>query len=224
MVNLSAWDDAARRRLVAHARKFGRQEDLAAAAGLPKPTLQKLLSGSAEPKISTLLAVTNALGISLDTILNGANELTTMQDYEVFVAAPVAIPMHDVAFSAGPGAEALLAGDGDASAVFPEAWLREQFGKVDDLRLVRASGDSMEPTITDGQWVMIDVARKTGDGIYAVRVANDLFIKRLQFQTTRVFAISDNPAYELFIINLEDKADRDAFQVIGRVVWTGKML
>lgn len=60
--------------------------------------------------------------------------------------------------------------------------------------------------------------------IYAVRVANDLFIKRLQFQTTRVFAISDNPAYELFIINLEDKADRDAFQVIGRVVWTGKML
>ncbi|WP_446653433.1 S24 family peptidase [Blastomonas sp.] len=134
------------------------------------------------------------------------------------------VPMHDIAFSAGHGAEGIIRGTSDASAQFPEYWLREQFGKVDGLRLVKASGDSMEPTITDGQWVMIDVGRQVGDGIFAVRVGDDLFIKRLQFQTSRVLAISDNPSYELFVINLKDKADREAFQVIGRVVWTGKML
>lgn len=205
------------RELVAvEAKLRGSQAAVARAAELSPTTLAQMLNGDGDIGASRLAKLCEALSISMDYVLFGVGGLKGSET--------ALVPMHNITFSAGHGADAIIQGTSDASAQFPEYWLREQFGKVDGLRLVKASGDSMEPTITDGQWVMIDVARKSGDGIYAVRVADDLFIKRLQFQTTRVFAISDNPSYELFIINLQDKADREAFQVIGRVVWTGKML
>lgn len=50
---------------------FGGQVALAAATGIPKPTLQKLLAGDAEPSFSRVVAVSRALGLSLDAIAAG---------------------------------------------------------------------------------------------------------------------------------------------------------
>jgi transcriptional regulator with XRE-family HTH domain len=194
----------------------GSQAAVARAADLSPTTLAQMLNGDGDIGASRLAKLCESLAVSMDYVLLGVGG-PTGPDMAL-------VPMHDIAFSAGYGADGIIKGTSNATAQFPEYWLREQFGKVEGLRLVKASGDSMEPTITDGQWVMIDIGRQAGDGIFAVRVWDDLFIKRLQFQTTRVLAISDNPSYEIFVINLKDKADREAFQVIGRVVWTGKML
>lgn len=208
--------DRLRELVAAAANMRGSQAAVARAADLSPTTLAQMLNGDGDIGASRLAKLCEALAVSMDYVLFGVGGAKG--------AETALVPMHDIAFSAGHGADGIIRGASTASAQFPEYWLREQFGKVDGLRLVKASGDSMEPTITDGQWVMIDVSRQAGDGIFAVRVWDDLYIKRLQFQTSRVLAISDNPSYELFVINLKDKADREAFQVIGRVVWTGKML
>lgn len=56
--------------LRAKAAAFGTQQELADAAGLPKPTLQKLLAGDADPSFSRVAAVAKVLKLSLDQVAN----------------------------------------------------------------------------------------------------------------------------------------------------------
>lgn len=191
------------------------QAEIASIIDVSIPTVHRLTSGASPVTLGKLLRLAEALDTPLEDIFDlhipGSND-------------EGGIPIHDVSFSAGGGAEIILEGKSVQRAMFPVAWLRQQFGKIDNLRMVRVAGDSMHPTIADGEWVIIDLDRTSGPGIFALRLHDQVYIKRLQFQNTRVLAISDNPSHEVFVINLKDKADRDAFQVIGRVVWTGKML
>lgn len=230
MVTLNTWNDAARRRLVAHARKFGRQEDLAAAAGLPKPTLQKLLSGSAEPKISTLLAVTNALGVRLDAIMNGESV-----DLMVTSEGGATAGFEMIAVEAKPfGGQAETAGDAGGEVPdqvpFPEEWLRRHFGKVKGLKLITVVGNSMQPDLIDGDWVMIDPARQKGDGVYVITHNGVQQIKRLFFDVSGVTVRSisrqkDADGTERY---REERFEHPAdgvsypFQIEGVVVWTGR--
>jgi len=191
------------------------QAEVAALMGVSVPTIQRMVSGKSPVTLGKLLRLADGLGVSLETVFDMHSPVPTPEG---------GIPIHDVSFSAGGGAEIIIAGDSDQKAMFPLSWLRQQFGKIDNLRMVRVAGDSMHPTIADGEWVIIVLDRTSGPGIFALRLHDQVYIKRLQFQTSRVLAISDNPSHEVFVINLKDKADREAFQVIGRVVWTGKML
>lgn len=93
------------------------------------------------------------------------------------------------------------------------------------LAIIRVRGDSMEPTIKSGDWVLIDThiqnCAPPCDGIYVFRYDNTLFIKRLQILPgNKICAISDNTVYQPFGIENED------FQIIGRVcyVWRGESL
>ena len=59
-------------------------------------------------------------------------------------------------------------------------WLRKEYGTTDSLEGIRVSGDSMEPTLFDGDVVLIDrndfVPK---DGVYVLRIEDSLFVKRL---------------------------------------------
>jgi len=214
------WNEEVRARLKKLVLAKGSQAQVAKLAGMSPSNLSHLVTGKGEPSVSRLAGLCDVLGVSLDFVLRGFQG-------EVGAAAAdslAEIPIQDVSFSAGSGADVILAGVSEMNVSFPRAWLRQQFGSVGKLRMVRVAGDSMEPTITNGSWVIIDLDRTTGAGIFAIRLYDQVYIKRLHFQATRVLAVSDNPSHEVFVINLKDKADRDAFQVIGRVVWTGKIL
>mgnify|MGYP001609737047 CR=1 FL=1 len=191
------------------------QAEIATLMDVSVPTVQRMVSGNSPVTVGKLLRLAEGLGVPLEEVFDLEGSAPTPEG---------GIPIHDVSFSAGGGAEIILAGESDQKAMFPLSWLRQQFGKIDNLRMVRVAGDSMHPTIADGEWVIIDLDRTSGPGIFALRLQDQVYIKRLQFQPSRVLAISDNPSHEVFVINLKDKADRDGFQVIGRVVWTGKML
>lgn len=89
----------------------------------------------------------------------------------------------------------------------------------DGLALLRVSGDSMAPTLDDGDLVMLDrrdAADRLRDGIY-VLVHNGMFlVKRITINPVRreLSVRNDNPAYEGWICS-----DGEAPSVIGRVVW-----
>jgi hypothetical protein len=135
----------------------------------------------------------------------------------------IAVPRLSLGASAGPGA---LAGEEQARSemLFPPALLRELgTGRSDALSLIRVAGDSMQPTLGDGDDILVDgddAADRLRDGIYVLRVGDALIVKRVSLMPDGGVAVhSDNPLSPDW-----SDVDRGALAVIGRVVWAGRRL
>jgi phage repressor protein C with HTH and peptisase S24 domain len=130
------------------------------------------------------------------------------------------VPEVDVRASAGPGqpvdSEEII-----GKFAFRRSWLRQKGLKPDHLAVVRARGDSMTPTVQDGDILLIDRAIEslTSDGIYLIEQFNNLQCKRLQLELGHgVIVKSDNPAYEDQRLSFEQAA---SLRIAGRVIWVG---
>jgi phage repressor protein C with HTH and peptisase S24 domain len=136
----------------------------------------------------------------------------------------VHIPILDVEASAGYGA---LAGSEDNSAKFgfDEKWLRRlTASKASNLSIIGVLGDSMEPTLHDGDEVMVDLGdgqARLRDGIYVLRMDDMLSVKRIAIepQGKRVSVLSDNPTYPSW-----RGLEKRMLNVVGRVLWFGRTL
>lgn len=126
----------------------------------------------------------------------------------------VVVPRLSLQASAGPGATV-----GDESAIgsfhFSQRWLRDQGLQSSRLSTIVVRGDSMEPTLRDGDEIMIDHQRaRVRDGIHVVRLDGVLMVKRLATSGIGQFTlISDNPAYPPIPCIPAD------VEVVGRAVW-----
>lgn len=139
-------------------------------------------------------------------------------------AALVPVPRLDVGASAGAGA---FAGDERTQSLFgfDKAWLRTLArGEIGALSMIRVEGDSMVPTLSDGDDILVDRADAGAalrDGIYVLRVDGVVMVKRLTVGPAggRLSITSDNPAYPPW-----PKCDLADLDVVGRVVWVGRRL
>ncbi|WP_039045578.1 XRE family transcriptional regulator [Plesiomonas shigelloides] len=105
---------------------------------------------------------------------------------------------------------------------FRTEWLKKEGLCVDRLAVIRAKGDSMEPTISDDDVILVNLINGDAprDGLYVLRMDTSLFVKRLQFDILGgMKVISDNPGYDTQVLTKEQRAD---VEIIGRVVWAGK--
>lgn len=136
----------------------------------------------------------------------------------------VHIPRYDVAASAGGGAVVH-----DEQVVdylsFRAEWVKIALGvSVRDLALISVIGDSMEPALSEGDVVLLDLTTKSVlDGsIYALQLNGGLLVKRIQRMLDGSLVVkSDNPRYDTEVVT-EGKAD--LVKIVGRVVWIGKRL
>ena len=134
----------------------------------------------------------------------------------------VAVPRSAVRASAGPGALPTQE-DSRPYFAFDEHWLRKLTGAThSDLTLIRVEGDSMSPTLHDGDDILVDrgdAAARLRDGIYVLRIDEALVVKRLAIHpiNRKITVQSDNPSYA-------DWPDCDPGEIacIGRVIWTGR--
>jgi SOS-response transcriptional repressor LexA len=132
------------------------------------------------------------------------------------------IPKLDIGASAGPGAindaEALAGKIG-----FDEKWLRKLAADPGQLSLIRVDGDSMLPTLNNGDDIRVDSSAASGalrDGIHVIRMDDALMVKRLaKGPAGRLSVLSDNPSYPDW-----PDVDGKTVTVIGRVVWAGRRL
>lgn len=136
-------------------------------------------------------------------------------------AAGIAVRRLDVAASAGPGA---MADDERVAGVerFPATMLRRLAPDPAALSLIVARGDSMLPTIADGDDILVDTAdRRVGPraAIFVLRIEAALVVKRLRREGSMILVASDNPA----ATPIAPLAAADA-DVVGRVVWLGRRL
>lgn len=136
----------------------------------------------------------------------------------------VQIPVLDVAASAGHGALAEMESKSGQFG-FEEAWLRKLTpSKASSLSIIHVHGDSMEPTLHEGDEVMVDLGdgqARLRDGIYVLRMDDALNVKRVAIEPEgrRISVLSDNPAYPSW-----RGLERRAINIVGRVLWFGRKL
>lgn len=149
-------------------------------------------------------------------------------------AAPVSLSLEDLAaehgialleqldLSIGMGATYL---DGHAEVLgivpFKLDWLRGiHDGPIDRLKVVRGKGDSMEPTIHDGDIIIVDTAARRiddQDRIWAVAYGDLGMIRRIRVTPKGTWVLMPDNS----VVRPDEVGDGEV-ALIGRVVWIGR--
>lgn len=201
---------------------------LARSAGVSPSALRKWLRGEAEPSRDRLIALAQAATVDLAWLATGLGDAPKFETRETESngagrasrAAGLIYPRRlGKRVTAGPGAAEQSAEIGPIlglDANFVRATLRLD---PEVLAIEPVCGDSMEPTIRHGDWVLIDtsVAEVHDGGIYVVEFDDRRMVKRVQKRLSGgAMLISDNALYRP-----EELAGSTAAQmrVLGRIVW-----
>tara|TARA_B110000211_G_scaffold54451_2_gene60382 strand:+ start:1704 stop:2654 length:951 start_codon:yes stop_codon:yes gene_type:complete len=131
------------------------------------------------------------------------------------------IPGYNIQVSAGHGA---INGEEKPTRylAFRRKWLKYRGFNPRDLVVVFAKGDSMEPTITNNNSLLIltNIESTQDGGIYVIRQDDILLVKRVQrLLDGNLKLISDNAAYEPMVLT---KDSFESLDVVGQVVWIAK--
>lgn len=192
--------------------------------------LSEVESGKTKPSLELLLRISQITNFSLHWLLTGEGSMliehaeSMVREGSAFYGAPggfTVMPRLDLEDEAGMEAQGIEQGKEERYA-FQRQWLHSK-GKVEDLVLIEARGDSMDPTIADGDAVLINCAKKKviGGHMYALRTQNVVMVKRLQpIGAARIKVMSDNKLYDSYEIDLES----GDIEILGQVIWIGREL
>jgi len=191
------------------------QNAFAQSIQIAKITLLRYEKGERVPDAETIARICENHSIDYTWLITGKGSPTEAERY-------VPIPQYDISASAGMGA--YVDGEPEVEMVMADKhWLADHL-KVnpEEVSLIFARGDSMEPTINNGDVLLVsNKEQPIQEGIFVIRSDSLLQVKRIQRQTGRMLRItSDNPAYEPFTVNLAD--ENLDFKIIGKVIWTIK--
>jgi len=175
---------------------------------------QNIRRGSA-PSSEKLAALAEALGLEF-YFGHKRPSLDEIKDFEEQFAK---VPRFDAQFSAGNGS---INSDEDAAAwlAFRKDWFQSSGLSPRHVILVTAHGDSMEPSLSDGDLVMVDRSERPFQDrtVYAfVDQDGQARIKRLERVGSELLIQSDNPSYPTEIMKKHDQA---SMNILGPVVWS----
>jgi len=133
------------------------------------------------------------------------------------------IALYDIEASAETGAfnnnESI-----ETHILFRTDWIKAKLmSNPDDLFVVRVAGDSMQPAMNTGDILLCDKGRDAKkDGIYIIRIDDQIFVKNLQYLPGYVLKLwSNNSIYSPIEISAKENTNT---KIIARVVWLGKTL
>jgi phage repressor protein C with HTH and peptisase S24 domain len=136
------------------------------------------------------------------------------------------IPVPRLEVSAAAGAGAINEQERARSHfAFDVKWLRNiGAGDIQRLSVIRVQGDSMAPTLADGDEILVDgsdAQERLRDGIYVLRVDDALVVKRIALNpvSRRISIKSDNGAYPSW-----PECELGAVDLVGRVVWAARRI
>lgn len=201
------------------------QSELARLLGIKPQSVQQWEKGDSAPKLERLKAIADILKVSLES-LTGEKPMPVVREQFVETGDDIVkVPRFSAEASMGVGSE--VHPDDELVLDFMPlsvSWLRQNVScsSFRNLQLITGKGDSMVPTIEDGDILLVDtgIERVVSDAIYALNVGGELFVKRVQRNLDGgLIIISDNKEYEKMFIS---KTDIDNVRIIGRVVFSWK--
>ena len=212
-------------RRVKEARGLVSQKTLADLIDVHVNTIGKIERGDAVPDAIQLHEIgrvtkTNPAWLLCGDLYEKSSESTHGDKAAANSADLVLVRGYDVKASAGNGSQV---NDENVmgSFAFKREWLARKGLNPQNLAVVTARGDSMEPTVRDGDILLVDrnVTNISADGIYLIERDNELYCKRLQRKFDGgVTIMSDSPRYEAQHLSADAAED---LHVAGRVIWIG---
>lgn len=206
---------------------------LAKAAGVSPSALRKWLRGEAEPSRERLITFADAAGVEIAWLVRGEGDQPNLRDASNRRNASARtngdVPPADDFLLLPQKPRAAAAGSGKPTPEYPAEfiafrhdWIRTVFDlDPEQVMLISAVGDSMEPGIRDGDLLLIDKRSNafTEFGIYVFEARGERLVKRVQrkFDGT-LYVISDNTVYQPEIISAELATE---IKVVGKVIWRG---
>ncbi|SEO89339.1 Peptidase S24-like [Salinihabitans flavidus] len=192
-------------------------------AGVNRSFVYDILRGrSTRPSIEKLGEVATVLKVDRDWLIHGIGEVEGTSPFiespdEVFVSIAHASPRP----SMGGGAVVEAQSDcADRAYHFRRSWIRHNLKAIpSQLRIMHVEGDSMAPTLLDGDTVLVDMARRAPNppGIFVLDDGMGLVAKRLEHipnsDPPAVQVISDNSFYNPY------ERTADEVHIIGRIRW-----
>lgn len=184
--------------------------------------ISKWENGNVTPSGDSIAAMANLAGVSFDAFKTAplgskARKVPPAAEDDDDDLEMVGIQHIDMAYGLG----ATFAVDHPEVDVlkFPKQWVETiTFSPPQLLTWTRGKGDSMEPTIRDGDLVLLDRSKRTlneRDALWAFTIGEEAAIKRLRRNGDRCLILSDNASVPPDEQNLRD------MNIVGRVVFVG---
>ncbi len=174
--------------------------------------------GSGQPSVANLVALARAGRVSVEWLATGEEIAKSAQAGSRVVEHGdfIFMPRNRIRFSSGR--EGVLSSEQVVDSIaFRAAWVKQALNTESrDLILIEVVGDSMAPTVEDGDLILANLAepRFRQDGIYLLRHDSGLAVKRIQRRPDgKLLVRSDNPKYEAMVVA--------SVSIIGRVIWIG---
>lgn len=201
---------------------------------IPRRTLENYISGESEPNVSRLTLIAKVSGVSVAWLATGEGvpDAGTVNEYALHdVAEQEAfkydykdlpfryIPLINMSASAGDGT-VVTEEKSAALLAFDKEYLWKKWSvHTGDLFCMEVSGESMSPTLENGELLICSHDVKDidhVDGIYIIRMEGSILVKRVQrLPGERLRISSDNESYKPYEVNLDDGLD---FAILGKVM------
>jgi phage repressor protein C with HTH and peptisase S24 domain len=204
------------------------QKAIADRSGLSEHHISQIKIGMRKNiRVSTIEKFVQAIGISYEEFFNEPapveKELERKRKKQKVAFDEFSFIRHyNVVASAG-GGTVVDEETVDKHLAFRTEWIRTFLNaNPDDLFLLDVTGDSMYPTLNNGDLVLVDKSKvkPMNDGIFIFRLDGDLLIKRIERLITGGYLVkSDNPRYGQYEISPGENA-----QIFGRVVWFARSI
>lgn len=215
------------------------QSELARRTGVKQPSIARIIKGTTRGS-KFLMEIARGLGTTPEYLTGQTDESgeiefrggsDDLKEYVEFAADDqtlarkfglALIPELELGYSMG-GGNVIEMFEHTGVAPFKREWLRPMMkGSFNDLFVAKGEGDSMIPTLLDGDIVLIDTAQKNilqQDRIWALSYGDLGMIKRIRKLPDGGYQInSDNPAVTAIT------AYDGEMHVIGRVIWVGRRM
>lgn len=193
---------------------------LAERANVGRSFVYDILSGkSTNPTSSKISAVAEELGVSVQYLLRGVHAGIAEGQREWSDVVEISTLQVEDSVS---GSMVVTVGQKERPYYYRGQWVKDHLGvRAEDLRVITVSGDSMSPTLTEGDVVLIDLTKRnpTPAGVFVLFDGVGLVTKRLEvIASGKASVMSDNKQYSSYEAEFVD------LNIIGKVVWLAREL
>lgn len=222
--NKKMFDNNISARFIEVRKEFGftDQKEFAEKIGIKWRTLQTYEQGTVKKTPYGYIELLNKhFNVSKEWVLTGQGEmLDSDQKSETFdtqydETKMISAPIMSVKASAGNGREqheVITTGE-----LLIDRMLFKVLPNLKNIRAIEVEGDSMYPTLKEGDYVIIEEnSHFSGDGIYVLQWDSVLLVKRLQAGAGKIDIISDNQRYAVNTFDPMD--DQRSFHIVGKVI------
>lgn len=182
------------------------QKELSQKSGLSQSYIAMLEKGERNLNFKTMQQLAQALKINPQDLISN----TPVNPDSV------SIKIIDAVACCGTGIEALHENVVGTWDIPLQKYRDFSTAKPENVYMLQVEGDSMTPTLNSGDWALADTSQNfiSSDGLYLIRMASGLAVKRIQSGLNDITIKSDNPAYKDITASVGEVA------ILGKIIYT----